>query len=89
MSETHLGSLNGYILIPSTIVKINIIIILLGDLTVRCVGPEMSDVPVQLLDNYDGTHSVKVTPAEPGRHILNILFGGEHVLGIEMTYVNS
>lgn len=52
-----------------------------GDLTVRCVGPEMSYVPVQLLDNYDGTHSVKITPAEPGRHILNILFGGEHVLG--------
>lgn len=70
-------------------INLNYYAILPGDLTVRCVGPEMSYVPVQLLDNYDGTHSVKITPAEPGRHILNILFGGEHVLGIEKTCIGQ
>ena len=41
----------------------------------------MSEVPVQLLDKQDGTHSLKVTPAQSGRHILHVLYGGEHVLG--------
>ncbi|XP_022288939.2 filamin-A-like [Crassostrea virginica] len=52
-----------------------------GKLTVRCVGPDMSEVPVQLLDKQDGTHSLKMTPAQSGRHILHVLYGGEHVLG--------
>lgn len=52
-----------------------------GKLTVRCVGPDMSEVPVQLLDKQDGTHSLKITPAQSGRHILHVLYGGEHVLG--------
>lgn len=41
----------------------------------------MTKVPVKLVDNYDGTHSLKLRPAEPGRHILHIMYGGEHVLG--------
>ncbi|XP_062597927.1 filamin-C-like [Saccostrea cucullata] len=53
----------------------------LGDLTVKCVGPQMSEVPVTLVDNYDGTHSVKLRPAQPGRHILHIMYGNEHVHG--------
>lgn len=36
---------------------------------------------MQLLDKQDGTHSLKITPAQSGRHILHVLYGGEHVLG--------
>ena len=54
--------------------------IILGELTVDCMGPHGQIVPVHLVDNFDGTQSVKVKPVEPGRHILNIRYGGDHIL---------
>ncbi|KAK3096080.1 hypothetical protein FSP39_022879 [Pinctada imbricata] len=52
-----------------------------GELTVDCMGPHGQIIPVHLADNFDGTQSVKIKPVEPGRHILNIRYGGDHVMG--------
>jgi filamin len=35
----------------------------------------------ELFDHHDGTFTLSVKPAEAGRHVLNIQFGGEHVPG--------
>ncbi|KAJ8310907.1 hypothetical protein KUTeg_012772 [Tegillarca granosa] len=52
-----------------------------GKLTADCTGPTGQDVPVQLVENYDGTHKLKMKPVDEGRHVLEIRYNGEHVMG--------
>lgn len=35
----------------------------------------------ELTDNNDGIYKLTIRPQEPGRHILQIKYGGENVLG--------
>ncbi|KAH9498672.1 hypothetical protein Btru_007267, partial [Bulinus truncatus] len=52
-----------------------------GKLSVTCRDPKNNVVPVRLNDNFDGTKSLKVTPHMAGRHIVEILYDGNHILG--------
>lgn len=53
---------------------------LAGELTAACMGPTKV-ANVELHDNRDGTFHLAIKPMEVGRHILQIKYGGEHVLG--------
>jgi len=49
----------------------------------KCVikGPKRKEVPVEVLDNGDGTFDCVFVPEDEGRHDVDVLFGGEHVPG--------
>ncbi|XP_056004558.1 filamin-A-like isoform X3 [Ostrea edulis] len=51
-----------------------------GELTAFCMGPAKASY-CELQDNHDGTFVLKVKPQEPGRHVLQIKYGGEHING--------
>ena len=51
-----------------------------GELTAHCMGPNKVAY-CELYDHRDGTFTLNVKPQEPGRHILQIKYGGEHVPG--------
>jgi len=51
-----------------------------GELVARCEGPTTS-AQCQLADNVDGTFTLDVTAAEPGRHVLSIQYDGQHTAG--------
>lgn len=57
----------------------------LGEPVVQCNGPTKADY-CQLIDNYDGTFTLVVRPQEPGRHILEIKYGSEHIQGKHKFY---
>ncbi|XP_060073080.1 filamin-C-like [Ylistrum balloti] len=51
-----------------------------GELTAACMGPSKV-ANVDLHDNRDGTFQLGIKPMEVGRHVLQVKYGGEHVLG--------
>jgi len=51
-----------------------------GELTASCDGPSIAAY-VEIFDHRDGKYTLTVQPQEPGKHILNIQFDGEHVKG--------
>ncbi|CAE1275410.1 FLNA [Acanthosepion pharaonis] len=51
-----------------------------GELTAHCMGPTRIAY-CELTDNNDGIYKLTIRPQEPGRHILQIKYGGENVLG--------
>ncbi|XP_069103438.1 filamin-B-like isoform X5 [Argopecten irradians] len=51
-----------------------------GELTAACMGPSKV-ANVELHDNRDGTFNLAIKPMEVGRHVLQVKYGGEHVLG--------
>lgn len=54
--------------------------VFVGELTAFCMGPSKASY-CELKDNHDGTFVLKVKAQEPGRHVLQIKYGGEHVNG--------
>ncbi|GAB1605403.1 filamin-A-like [Argonauta hians] len=52
----------------------------MGMLTAECLGPS-GHVPCQVSRNADSTQSVRVTPREPGKHLLQIKYDDIHVMG--------
>jgi len=46
----------------------------------RCEGPTKS-AQCQLVDHDDGTFTLDVIAAEPGRHVLSIQYDGQHTAG--------
>ncbi len=36
---------------------------------------------VHIGDNRDGTYSLLICPAEAGKHVLDVKYGGEHIQG--------
>ncbi|ESO98830.1 hypothetical protein LOTGIDRAFT_231196 [Lottia gigantea] len=51
-----------------------------GELTAFCMGPTHAAF-CELQDNHDGRYNLRIKPQETGRHVLQIKYGGEHVLG--------
>ncbi|XP_021372144.1 filamin-B-like isoform X3 [Mizuhopecten yessoensis] len=51
-----------------------------GELTAACMGPSKIAY-VELHDNKNGTFQLAIKPMEVGRHVMQIKYGGEHVLG--------
>ncbi|XP_061194598.1 filamin-A-like isoform X4 [Saccostrea echinata] len=51
-----------------------------GELTAYCMGPSKASY-CELQDNHDGTFILKIKPHEPGKHVLQVKYGGEHVNG--------
>ena len=51
-----------------------------GELTAQCNGPSKVAY-CELFDHRDGTFTLSVKPQEPGKHLLQIKYGGEHVPG--------
>ncbi|KAL8600676.1 hypothetical protein ACOMHN_006742 [Nucella lapillus] len=51
-----------------------------GELTAYCVGPSKV-AHCELEDHHDGTFRLIVRPQESGRHVLQVKYGGDHVLG--------
>jgi filamin len=50
------------------------------DFEVKIESPNGSDVPVDIVDNDDGTYGCKYTPNEPGRHKLRVGLKGKPIL---------
>ncbi|XP_063686399.1 mesocentin-like [Bolinopsis microptera] len=44
-----------------------------GDMTVMCVGPDGDLVPVEIIENPDGTYSVKAAPGIEGDYVADII----------------
>jgi len=51
-----------------------------GELSAQCVGPTKMAV-CELVDHRDGTFALYIRPQEPGRHILEIKYGNDHIPG--------
>lgn len=51
-----------------------------GELTAHCTGPRKVAY-CELYDHGDATFTLNVKPQEPGRHLLTIKYGGQHVPG--------
>ena len=51
-----------------------------GELTAHCTGPRKVAY-CELYDHGDATFTLNVKPQEPGRHLLTIKYGGQHVTG--------
>jgi filamin len=51
-----------------------------GELTANCTGPQKVAF-CEFFDHKDGTFTVYVKPQEPGKHVLQIRYNGEHVPG--------
>ena len=51
-----------------------------GELTAHCMGPSKVAF-CELYDHRNGTFELNVRPQEPGRHVLQVKYGGEHVPG--------
>lgn len=49
-----------------------------GELTAHCTGPRKVAY-CELYDHGDATFTLNVKPQEPGRHLLTIKYGGQHV----------
>ena len=58
----------------------------LGELTAHCMGPKKVAY-CELYDHRDGTFTLNVKPQEPGKHTLQIKYGGDHVPGTYMHVV--
>ncbi|XP_070173160.1 filamin-A-like isoform X2 [Littorina saxatilis] len=56
-----------------------------GELTAYCMGPTKVANCV-LEDHHDGTFRLIVRPQEVGRHVLQVKYGGEHVLGSPFAF---
>ncbi|KAL8593937.1 hypothetical protein ACOMHN_021789 [Nucella lapillus] len=50
-------------------------------LAVTCRDPRGQGMPCRFHDNGDGTHSVKMTPTMPGRHVVDIRYNDQHIMG--------
>ena len=50
----------------------------LGELTAHCMGPSLLAF-CELYNHHDATFTLNVKPQEPGRHILEVKYGGLHV----------
>lgn len=51
-----------------------------GELTAHCTGPKKVAY-CELYDHGDATFTLNIKPQEPGRHLLTIKYGGQHVNG--------
>ncbi|XP_055852874.1 filamin-A isoform X2 [Episyrphus balteatus] len=51
-----------------------------GELTAHCAGPRKVAY-CELYDHGDATFTLNIKPQEPGRHLLTIKYGGQHVPG--------
>ena len=51
-----------------------------GELTAHCTGPKKVAY-CELYDHGDATFTLNIKPQEPGRHLLTIKYGGQHVPG--------
>lgn len=51
-----------------------------GELTAHCTGPRKVAY-CELYDHGDATFTLNVKPQEPGKHLLTIKYGGQHVTG--------
>ncbi|XP_067668833.1 filamin-C-like isoform X2 [Haliotis asinina] len=56
-----------------------------GELTAFCTGPNKVAY-CDLEDNRDGTFRLLVKAQEAGRHVLQVKYGGEHVLGSPFVF---
>lgn len=51
-----------------------------GELSAHCMGPQKV-VQSELIDQMNGTFFLIIKPQEPGKHVLTIKYGGEHIPG--------
>ncbi|XP_033105527.1 filamin-A-like isoform X5 [Anneissia japonica] len=50
-----------------------------ANLKVQIIGPGGIDEPVKVVDNGDGTFTCSYSPFKPGRYIVHIIYGKEHI----------
>lgn len=51
-----------------------------GELTAKCFGPT-KQADVHIAEKGEGMYSLWITPREPGNHIIEVRYGGEHIQG--------
>ncbi|XP_070558725.1 filamin-A-like isoform X9 [Ptychodera flava] len=56
-----------------------------AELRVQIIGPGGINEPAQIVSNKDGTYTVKYRPLKPGRYIINVTYGKEHVMKSPFT----
>ena len=62
--------------------------VFVGELTAFCMGPSKASY-CELQDNHNGTFLLKIKAQEPGRHVLQVKYGGEHVNGMKKLILSN
>ena len=57
-----------------------------AELTVKLFGPSGKELPVELLDSYDG-YKIRFAASEAGKHKLHVYFGGDEIPGSPFTFM--
>lgn len=50
-----------------------------GKVTCKVSTPDGAELDVDVVENHDGTFDIFYTAPEPGKYVITIRFGGEHV----------
>lgn len=50
-----------------------------GKVTCKVSTPDGAELDVDVVENSDGTFDIYYTAPEPGKYIITIRFGGEHI----------
>lgn len=50
-----------------------------GKVTCKVSTPDGAELDVDVVENHDGTFDIYYTAPEPGKYVITIRFGGEHV----------
>lgn len=50
-----------------------------GKVTCKVSTPDGAELDVDVVENHDGTFDIYYTAPEPGKYVITIRFGGEHI----------
>lgn len=50
-----------------------------GKVTCTVSTPDGAELDVDVVENHDGTFDIYYTAPEPGKYVITIRFGGEHI----------
>lgn len=50
-----------------------------GKVTCKVLTPDGAELDVDVVENLDGTFDIYYTAPEPGKYVITIRFGGQHV----------
>lgn len=50
-----------------------------GDVAIALIDEQGKDVPVNVIDNQDGTFTIEYEPKNPGMYTVSVYFGGQEI----------
>uniref|UniRef100_A0A8C8AM42 Filamin C n=1 Tax=Otus sunia TaxID=257818 RepID=A0A8C8AM42_9STRI len=64
---------------PTTVITVDAKAAGQGKVTCKVSTPDGAELDVDVVENHDGTFDIYYTAPEPGKYVITIRFGGEHV----------